>query len=57
MCKFATEFVTIIQTVWTYIKIISVPGDESYPKTAVGCTASYIVKNYIRPRWLCELVN
>ena len=34
----------IIQIVWLIVKIISIPDEELFSETAVGCTASYFVK-------------
>ena len=34
----------LIQTVWLNVLIISIPDEELFSETAVGCTASYFVK-------------
>ena len=34
----------LIQTVWLIVYIISIPDEELFSETAVGCTASYFVK-------------
>ena len=33
-----------IDSVWIFIKIVSIPDEEHYSETAVGCTTSYFVK-------------
>ena len=39
----------LIQTVWLIVKIISIPDEELFSETAVGCTASYFSKLYDVP--------
>ena len=33
-----------IDTVWAYIKIVSIPHEEYFSETAVGCTATNFIK-------------
>ena len=37
----------LIQTVWLIVQIISIPDEELFSETAVGCTVSYFVQNYM----------
>ena len=39
----------LIQTVRFIVKIISIPDEELFSETAVGCTASYFLKVYDVP--------
>ena len=49
MREFSSKNVTLNKTVLTFIKIISIPDEEWFSETAVGCTASYFVKLYHVP--------
>ena len=40
-----------MQTVRVFVKIISIPDEELFSETAVGCTASYFVKIIWCSRW------
>ena len=33
-----------IDTVWVFIKILSIPDEEWFSEMAVGCTATYFIK-------------
>ena len=43
-----------IQTVWLIVLIISIPDEELFSETAVGCTASYFVKIIWCSCWFCK---
>ena len=43
-----------IDTAWAFIKIVSIPDEEYFSETAVGCTATYFVKILECSRWLCK---
>ena len=44
----------LIQTVWLIVKIISIPDEELFSETAVGCTVSYFVKIIWCSCWFCN---
>ena len=44
MCEFAGKMLLKMETVWTFIKIDSIPDVEWFSETAIGCTASFFVK-------------
>ena len=43
-----------IQTVRDFVKIISIPDEELFSETTVGCMTSYFVKLYDGSRWFCN---
>ena len=43
----------LIQTVWLIVYIISIPDEELFFETFVGCTASYFVKIIWCSCWFC----
>ena len=43
----------LIQTVRFIVLIISIPDEELFPETTVGCTASYFVKIIWCSGWFC----
>ena len=43
----------LIQTVWLIVQIISIPDEDLFSETAVGCTASYVVKIIWCSCWFC----
>ena len=43
MCDFPIKMLLQIHTAWIFIKIISIPNEESFSNTAVGFIASYFV--------------
>ena len=44
----------LVQTVWFILKIISIPYEEWFSGTTVGCTATYFVKIIWWSRWFCN---
>ena len=42
-----------IDTVWAFIKILSIPDEEWFSETAVGYTATYFIKILLCSRWFC----
>ena len=43
-----------IDTVWAFIKILSIPTEEYFFETAVSCTATYFIKILGCSRWFCN---
>ena len=43
----------LIQIVWLIVSIISIPDEELFSETTVGCTASYFVKIIWCSCWFC----
>ena len=44
MCEFASKNVTKYR--YCFIKIVSIPDEEYFSETAIGCTVSYLSKLY-----------
>ena len=43
-----------IDTVWAFIKIVSIPDEELFYETTAGCMATYFVKILRCSRWFCK---